>query len=114
MDEDNHFITGMVDGSEFRLNVDELHLILRLPEPDYGGNVSFSPRVQTAILRRDLIALGYRGGEIGHLSTFNRNKLQLIWFCLFTILNRCLTSKKKGYDSYSVCFLHLIHAVIYS
>jgi hypothetical protein len=65
----------MMDGSEFRLNVDELRMILHLPEPDHEGNISFRPRVKADILRRDMLTLGFRGGQFGHLSTFNRNKL---------------------------------------
>ena len=77
-DPDNTIIIESVDGSEFRLNVGELRIILYLPVENQGENVSYLPRVDSDILRQDLLMLGYRGGEIGPLSSFNRNKLQLI------------------------------------
>ena len=42
-----------------------------------------------------------------------RGKLQPVWYTLFTILNRCLSSKTKGIDKGTTTFYHLFYAVAY-
>ena len=53
------FFSEMIDESEFHLILDKLRLILRLPEPDVGGNVRFHTRITNNILAEDMLDLGY-------------------------------------------------------
>ena len=95
------------------VTLDELRQLIHLPEATDAGRVRFSTTLGDEQMLRELHELGHNG-PIVHAMDLVRGKLQRVWYTLFTILNRCLSSKTKGIDKGTTTFFHLFHAVAYN
>src|SRR5581483_11724365 len=70
------------------------------------GNVLFS----------EVLALGVMPNEnqrLNSISQIAQGMLPPLWFTLFNLVNRCLSSKTHGVDKASTHMWHIIHSIAY-
>ncbi|KAI3673538.1 hypothetical protein L6452_39661 [Arctium lappa] len=95
------------------LSYKRLRLILELPEPNSRpGRTTYDsfPSVEEVFEGiRNLVYVG----TLNKVRDFDKSKLPPVWYALFSVIIRCLTSKHSGTDSASLLYLRLFHAVVY-
>ena len=109
----SHF-RGRIDNRVVRLSFSLFRCILSLPEGNTiqnpFPNIEPTPRFASTLEDSELCVavrqLGYTR-EFPFLGRFKRMYLANIWYTLFSILNRCLSSRSKGIDQCSSNFLYL-------
>ena len=109
---DEDTIVAMVDQTEVTVTLDELRQLLHLPEATNAGRVRFSTTLGDEQMLREIHELGHNGPIVDAMDLVC-GKLQPVWYTLFTILNRCLSSKTKVIGKGTTTFYHLFHAVAY-
>ncbi|KAI3746759.1 hypothetical protein L6452_09198 [Arctium lappa] len=92
---------------------DRFRLILELPEPNSRpGRTSYDNFPSELDVLEGIRNLGYLGA-LNKVSDFDKSNLPPVWYALFSVLNKCLTSKHSGTDNASLHYLRLFHAVVY-
>ncbi|KAI3729939.1 hypothetical protein L6452_18612 [Arctium lappa] len=102
-----------IDQFDSFLSYKRLRLILELPEPNSRpGRTSYDNYPSELDVLEGIRNLGYIG-DLDRVSQFDKSNLPPVWYALFSILNRCLTSKHSGMDNASLHYLRLFHVVVY-
>ncbi|GJR47809.1 hypothetical protein Tco_1315912 [Tanacetum coccineum] len=70
----------------------------------------FSPEEE---LCADIVRLGYEE-SLPKASAFRRKHLSQVWATLFSIINRCLTSKSTGMDQCSISVLRIFQGIAFN
>ena len=87
--------------------------MLSLPEKgDRQGKTEFDDFASDNELCQDIMRLGY-SGNLQNASRFKRMHLTPLWHTLFSIINRCLTSKHTGIDKCNISVLRVFHGVAF-
>ncbi|KAI3758589.1 hypothetical protein L6452_06156 [Arctium lappa] len=108
-----HRFDLQIDQFESFLSYKRLRLILELPEPNSKpGRTSYDQFPSEENVLERIRNLGYLG-NLNRVSDFDKSNLPPVWYALFSVLNRCLTSKHSGTDNASLHYLRLFHAVVY-
>src|SRR5581483_7197785 len=107
-------IVGMVDQTEMAVNLEDFRRILHIPTET--AEAPFAPLVAGNILFSEVLALGVHQRDVERvngISQVTQAMLPPLWFTLFNIVNRCLSSKTHGVDKASTNMWHIIHAIAY-
>ncbi|KAI3746924.1 hypothetical protein L6452_09366 [Arctium lappa] len=108
-----HRFEFQVDQFESFLSYKRLRLILELPEPNSRpGRTTYDSFPSEEEVYEGIQNLGYVG-TLNKPTDFDKSNLPPVWYALFSVLIRCLTSKHSGTDSASLLYLRLFHAVVY-
>ncbi|KAI3667036.1 hypothetical protein L6452_42078 [Arctium lappa] len=112
MDRPHHFDL-QIDQFESFLSYKRLRLILELPEPNSRpGRTTYDSFRSEEEVYEGIRNLGYVG-TLNKPTDFDKSNLPPVWYALFSVLIRCLTSKHSGTDNASLLYLRLFHAVVY-
>ncbi|KAJ9561710.1 hypothetical protein OSB04_006870 [Centaurea solstitialis] len=107
-------LVGRVDQMELAVTLEDLRCILHLPTD--SAEAPFEPLIFGTILFSEILALGVQTNpnqRLNGISQVSQGMLPPLWFTLFNLVNRCLSSKTKGVDKASTQLLHVIHSVAY-
>ncbi|KAI3707555.1 hypothetical protein L6452_26181 [Arctium lappa] len=108
-----HRFELQVDQFESFLSYKQLRLILELPEPNSRpGRNTYDSFPSEEEVYEGIRNLGYVG-TLNKPADFDKSNLPPVWYALFSVLIRCLTSKHSGTDSASLLYLRLFLAVVY-
>ncbi|KAJ9552977.1 hypothetical protein OSB04_017022 [Centaurea solstitialis] len=107
-------IVGRVDHTELTITLEDLRRILHLPAAT--PEAPFEPLVSGPELFSEILALGVHltgNQRLNRISQVTQGMLPPIWYSLFNILNRTLSSKTHGVDKATTHMWHVIHSVAY-
>ncbi|KAI3771166.1 hypothetical protein L6452_02325 [Arctium lappa] len=108
-----HRFDLQIDQFDSYLSYKRLRLILELLEPDSRpGRTTYDQFPSEEEVYKGIKRLGY-AGPLNRVVDFDKSNLAPVWYSLFSVINRCLTSKHTGTDSSSLHYLRLFHAVVY-
>ncbi|KAI3770837.1 hypothetical protein L6452_01982 [Arctium lappa] len=108
-----HRFDLQINQFESFLSYKRLRLILELPEPNSRpGQTSYDSFPSESDVLEGIRNLGYHG-DLDKVSQFDKSNLPPVWYALFSVLNRCLTSKHSGTDNASLHYLRFFNAVVY-
>ncbi|KAI3770617.1 hypothetical protein L6452_01757 [Arctium lappa] len=108
-----HRFDLQIDQYDSFLSYKRLRLILELPEPNSRpSRTSYDSFPSKDEVFEGIRNLGYVG-TLNRVRDFNKSNLPQVWYALFSVLIRCLSSKHSGTDSASLLYLRLFHAVVY-
>ncbi|KAI3746616.1 hypothetical protein L6452_09053 [Arctium lappa] len=109
----SHHFDLQIDQFESFLSYKRLRLILELPEPNSRpGRPTYDNFPSEEEVYEGIRNLGYVG-TLNKPTDFDKSNLPPVWYALFSVIIRCLTSKHSGTDSASLLYLRLFHAVVY-
>ncbi|KAI3715250.1 hypothetical protein L6452_22223 [Arctium lappa] len=108
-----HRFDLQIDQFDSYLSYKRVRLILELLEPDSRpGRTTYDQFPSEEEVYEGIKRLGYVG-QLNRVVDFDKSNLPFVWYSLFSVINRCLTSKHTGTDSSSLHYLRLFHAVVY-
>ncbi|KAI3672657.1 hypothetical protein L6452_38754 [Arctium lappa] len=108
-----HLFELQIDQYDSYLSYKRLRLILELPEPNSRPDrTTYDSFPSEEEVFEGIRNLGYVG-TLDKVRDFDKSKLPPVWYALFSVIIRCLTSKHSGMDSASLLYLRLFHAVFY-
>ncbi|KAI3718238.1 hypothetical protein L6452_19100 [Arctium lappa] len=91
-----------MDQFESFLSYKPLRLILELPEPNSRpGRTTYDSFPSEEEVFEGIKQLGYVG-QLNNVTDFDKSNLPPVWYALFSVIIRCLTSKHSGIDSASL------------
>lgn len=109
---ENDEITSNIGGVSLMLDLSTFRSLLHLPEKgDISGKTDFDEIADSEKIIEDLKRLGYLG-EMKSLSGFRRINLPPVWYCLFSVINKCLTEKHGSQDHGTRQILQIFHGIV--
>ncbi|KAJ9544628.1 hypothetical protein OSB04_024335 [Centaurea solstitialis] len=107
-------LVGRVDQTEMTVTLEDVRRILHLPAATPES--LFEPLVSGPELFSEILALGVSANptqRLNGISHVTQGMLPPLWFTLFNLVNRCLSSKTHGVDRASTHMWHVIHSISY-
>ncbi|KAJ9544153.1 hypothetical protein OSB04_023860 [Centaurea solstitialis] len=104
----------LVDHTKMTVTLEDLRRILHLRADT--AESPFEPLISGPELFSEILALGVMANPTQRLNGIyhvTQGMLPPLWFTLFSLLNRCLSSKTHGVDRASTHMWHIIHSIAY-
>ncbi|KAI3770696.1 hypothetical protein L6452_01837 [Arctium lappa] len=109
----NKYFKLRIDNFTSILTYQRLRGILDLPEANSReGRTRFDQYPVDSEIFAGILALGYTG-SLTKISDFKKANLPPFYYQMFSVFNRCFTSRNSGLDITNMHTLRLFHAVVY-
>ncbi|GJU96608.1 hypothetical protein Tco_1321364 [Tanacetum coccineum] len=109
-----HKFEGVIENLHVAFTLKQFRKLFDLKKKnDFTGKDEFDDFTTEEELCADIIRLGY-GALLPKASAFRRKYLSQLWATLFSIINRCLTSKSTGMDQCSISVLRIFQGIAFN
>ncbi|GJU06427.1 hypothetical protein Tco_1122857 [Tanacetum coccineum] len=109
-----HKFEGMIEDVHVAFTLKQFRRMFDLKEQnDFTGKEEYDDFSPEEELCADIVRLGYEE-PLPKASAFRRKHLSQVWATLFSIINRCLTSKSTGMDQCSISVLRIFQGIAFS
>ncbi|PWA99167.1 hypothetical protein CTI12_AA010950 [Artemisia annua] len=109
-----HKFEGMIENFHVAFTLKQFREMFDLKKKnDFTGKDEFDDFTTEEALCVDIVRLGY-GAPLPKASAFRRKYLSQLWATLFSIINRCLTSKSTGMDQCSISVLRIFQGIAFN